>query len=83
MTDNIFILLTAIIFYFIGRNSYKKEAEITHIIEKINKLQYKSKPIEAVNQKSPEERRKEGTDEEAVDNEMSKLFKNIFKKGEK
>jgi len=70
-------LIIAITFYFIGKYSQtNKEKELLESI----KLKPKHKPIESIRQKTPEERAKIGTDEEAVEKEMIGLFKNIFKK---
>ena len=73
MTE-IIILLTALIFYFIGK--YAKTEREKEIIKKI--IKGKTMSIEPIRQKTPEERRKEGTPEEAVENIMREEFKKML-----
>lgn len=69
-------IIISILFFYIGKYSQtNKEKEIIQTF-----LKPKNKPIESIKQKTPEERAKIGTDEEAVEKEMTGLFKNIFKK---
>ena len=69
-------LIIAIIFFYLGKySSTQKETEIKQKI--IEKLKPRAK-VGAVKMKTPEERRKEGTIEGAVEEEMSKVFKEII-----
>lgn len=71
----VIVLVTAIIFYYIGRLS-----TTTQDIEVIARHITKHKKVDAgaIKPLSPEERKKRGTTIEQVENEMTKVFENIL-----
>ena len=73
------VLVTAIIFYYLGRFSVTKQDEkvAKKILEKSKKKKIDAGAIKPL---TPEQRRKRGTNQEAVEEEMSNLFKGLLKR---
>lgn len=74
MMHEILLLITAVLFYFIGRYSGREVETIQKTIKQIQKRQ-NSIPVGAVTLSTPESRKYAGSEREKIDQKAEELLK--------